>query len=175
MRLNPILNENVTCDFRGLTYSIERPYLRIGSLNTLYHPENSSADAASGYSSLDRASSCLIALLAYLVSDASVFYVEEFPLVQITDVVANGILESGLPNSFPITSRGVNGTGQVIQIADTGLDMSHCLFRDSTGNVRTTTYDVAAFDSSRRKVVQYVVWADSSDVPAGHGTHVNGK
>ena len=172
-RLEPVLNGSITCNFRGLTYAIEKPYLRIGRINTLYNPQNTTA--INGYNNLDQAASCLTALIAYLVSDASVFYLEEFPRVQITDQVANGILESGISTSFPISIRGLDGTGQVIQIADTGLDMQHCLFRDNTGNVRTTTYDVAAFDSSRRKVIQYVVWADSADLPSGHGTHVNGK
>lgn len=42
------------------------------------------------------------------------------------------------------------------QVADTGLDMKNCYFNDTRGNVAATTYSAAAFDLTRRKVVQYV-------------------
>lgn len=95
MRLELVMNGSIQCNFRGLTFAIEKPSLRIGRISSLYNNQNTSISATSAYSSVDRAASCLIALIPYLVSDSSVFYLEEFPRVEITDVVANGILESG--------------------------------------------------------------------------------
>lgn len=71
-------------------------------------------------------------------------------------------LHPGQFNAFPISSRGLDGTGQLIQIADTGLDMNHCLFRDSRGNVAFTTYTTGL---SRKKMVQFVVRGYKSDGP----------
>lgn len=59
-------------------------------------------------------------------------------------------------------------------MTDTGLDQSHCFFKDGSGNVATTSWSTAAYDLTRRKVVQYVAWADSTDITKGHGTHVAG-
>lgn len=62
-------------------------------------------------------------------------------------------------------------------MADTGLDMNSCFFSDDTGNVAVTTQTAAAFDLTRRKVVQYVAstGGDSTDLARGHGTHVAGR
>lgn len=97
-----------------------------------------------------------------------------FPLVPVSQM-ASWILQSASKNSWPMYNANLNGSGQIVQVADTGLDQRSCFFRDQTGNVPTTTYLAAAFDLTRRKVVQYVVWADSTDVNGGHGTHVSGR
>lgn len=89
--------------------------------------------------------------------------------------MASWILQSASKNSWPMYNANLNGSGQIVQVADTGLDMKSCFFKDQTGNVPTTTYLAAAFDLTRRKVVQYVVWADSADLAGGHGTHVSGR
>lgn len=116
--------------------------------------------------------------------------------------MASWIIQSAARNTYPMYTAMLNGTGQIVQVsrqlpaphppsplspppdlaylwcvqvADTGLDMSSCFFRDSRGNVATTTWSSASYDLTRRKVVQYVVWADSTDVTRGHGTHVSGE
>ena len=160
-KLDPVLNGSVPCHWSALLLTAQPPYIRID-----------------GYCSLsqdpEKASACLVTLLAYLSTLTSVLYIEPFPVFRSFNVYAGGITQSGAIDSFPMWDVGLNGTGQVIQVADTGLDMGSCYFTDTTGNVATTTYSAAAFDSTRRKVVQYVVWADSNDVASGHGTHVSG-
>lgn len=51
-----------------------------------------------------------------------------------------------------IWDKGLRGEGQVVQVADTGVDQNHCLFKDDTGNVPTTTNTLNYFDTTRRKV-----------------------
>jgi hypothetical protein len=51
----------------------------------------------------------------------------------------------------PLLTRPRCGS-QVIQIADTGLDVNSCWFNDTGGNVPFTTWSAAAFDNTKRKV-----------------------
>lgn len=51
--------------------------------------------------------------------------------------------------------------------------MNSCYFNDSSGNVEPTTYQAANYDPSKRKIIQYVAYADSKD-DNKHGTHVAG-
>jgi hypothetical protein len=93
---------------------------------------------------------------------------------------------------FPFWDAGINGTNQYVQVTDTGFDDASCFFRDTdasasvlTGpfnfNVQLarSTYNSPVTDLSRRKIVQYIQVATSSDTYGydyqdGHGTHVAG-
>jgi len=64
---------------------------------------------------------------------------------------------------------------QVIGIADTGLDTSSCFFADDETYGAITPIDKAGkVEDFRRKVVQYVGFADDRDEKSGHGSHVAG-
>ncbi|GJP30633.1 hypothetical protein CLOM_g4168 [Closterium sp. NIES-68] len=66
----------------------------------------------------------------------------------------------------PLWRAGITGSGQIVGIGDSGIDMQSCFFRDDT---------VPLPGSSHRKVVQYrVVNGDTVD-ELGHGTHVAGS
>lgn len=72
---------------------------------------------------------------------------------------------------------GLLGDGQIIGIADSGVDMNSCYFYDSKGRVPVSTYDKATYDLSYRKVIQYAYipgCGDTTDNNGGHGTHVAG-
>lgn len=79
-------------------------------------------------------------------------------------------------NEEPYSNAGLTGTGIIIGIADTGIDVNHCFFRDAVnGMVKTGSTDDHYFDLSIRKVVQYINFsASSGDFYSGHGTHVAG-
>ena len=68
-----------------------------------------------------------------------------------------------------VWSRGVNGTGEIVHLADSGVDVGHCLFHDTAVGVPYNRVD-----TSHRKVVAY--WSgrtgDKLDAVEGHGTHV---
>jgi subtilisin family serine protease len=82
-----------------------------------------------------------------------------------------------------VWDHGIQGRGQVVGIADTGIDYDNCLFRDpampqpprcsGTGHVQTA----GCIDSSHRKIVTYRKFdnVDYSDYNYGHGTHVAGS
>jgi len=79
----------------------------------------------------------------------------------------------------PFTAWGLKGDKEVASMADTGLDDSHCFFREDDGErMQRSPLEAPITDSKRRKVVQYTHYErrniDSVDEPGGHGTHVAG-
>ena len=88
----------------------------------------------------------------------------------------SGVADPALSNS-PYTNAGLKGDGQVVGIGDTGLDVTSCYFSDSQGSVSTSAIDSPYFNFMYRKVIQYAYnpnGGDTSDIDAGHGTHVCG-
>lgn len=75
--------------------------------------------------------------------------------------------------STPFYYNGIFGAGQVVQVSDTGLDLTHDYFKDATCGLYADK--TARVISSCRKVVQYYAHADTSDDDGGHGTHVCGS
>jgi hypothetical protein len=97
--------------------------------------------------------------------------------------------DSGDPN--PFWDLGLDGTGQFVEVADTGFDDASCFFRpvgsasvltgDFNGDVQVarSTYDSPTTDTSFRKIIQYLMRDATNDVygydyAAGHGTHCAG-
>jgi hypothetical protein len=92
---------------------------------------------------------------------------------------ARGMVQSGNPVSTPFSDIGLYGEGQIVGVTDSGLDDYSCFFWDNSGvySTQSTTrsvYTQPKVESARRKVVQYIAYADSYDQAAGHGTHVVG-
>ena len=90
---------------------------------------------------------------------------------------------------------GLDGTGQVVAVSDTGIDQNNCYFYDPDNTPsdvgsplqfcslfsrcfeKTFSFIHIAFqkyDDRHRKIVQYVDYVDDSDYEYGHGTHVSG-
>jgi hypothetical protein len=55
----------------------------------------------------------MLALLAYVITDPNVFYVEGFPVVATTNAFAAALTQSARQWFYPIWNAGINGTGQV--------------------------------------------------------------
>jgi hypothetical protein len=70
---------------------------------------------------------------------------------------------------------GLDGTGQIVGIGDTGIDELSCFFRNSdSSKVARSTYHAPTFDLTKRKVIQYIAYGDDTDLNKGHGSHVAG-
>eukprot|EP00762_Andalucia_godoyi_P005411 ANDGO_08422.mRNA.1 Serine protease/ABC transporter B family protein tagC len=65
---------------------------------------------------------------------------------------------------------GVDGTGEILGCADTGIDFDHCFFYDPDHSVQLNK-----FNPAHRKIVQYIPFGDAMDDSDGHGTHVVGS
>jgi subtilisin family serine protease len=76
----------------------------------------------------------------------------------------------------PYSAAGLLGTNQVIGIADSGLDVQSCYFKDANGNIPFSINQSPIIDASRRKVIVYchTSRSDTADQKGGHGTHVAG-
>lgn len=81
----------------------------------------------------------------------------------------------------PFTLSGLQGDGQIVSIADTGLDVTSCYFSDPSGqSVKPSDIFSPVANKKFRKVIQYTYCAndecesDIYDEADGHGTHVCG-
>ncbi|EAY05143.1 Clan SB, family S8, subtilisin-like serine peptidase [Trichomonas vaginalis G3] len=70
-----------------------------------------------------------------------------------------------------LQSIGIDGTGEIITVIDSGLDIGHCFFRDPNNSYETILGNT---NLNHRKVVRYESFADFTDNVDGHGTHVSG-
>ncbi len=73
-------------------------------------------------------------------------------------------------------SNGVAGRGEIVGVADSGLDTDHCFFKDENVAVRNLTVNETYMFPYHRKVLQYVTHVDGTEGggTGGHGTHVAG-
>jgi hypothetical protein len=130
--------------------------------------------------------------LPTLANIVGVSYIEPYYVPYGTNEYMQWAIQTNITNDRKMWDLGLNGTGQLIAIADTGLDYDHPAFReDMMTIVNGDIYNVT--DMSRRKVVRYLTmaqyvgldpWADefaykdSSRAPftntIGHGTMMAG-
>ena len=94
--------------------------------------------------------------------------------------MATALTESERPSGIfgekgdtPFIDEGIDGTGEVVAISDSGLDVDNCYFIDPDNGSPPIGSPV---DLKFRKIVQYTKHpnGDSSDYEDGHGTHVAG-
>jgi hypothetical protein len=108
------------------------------------------------------------AMVNYLASQNFVQWIAIRPEIKLWTEFANGVVQSGDSAIQILREANLTGEGQIIGIADSGLDTFSCFFFDS--NVPTPYNTV---DLSHRKVIYYHVHADATDSD-GHGTLVSG-
>ncbi|KAL0488649.1 serine protease/ABC transporter B family protein tagC [Acrasis kona] len=69
--------------------------------------------------------------------------------------------------------RGLDGSGEVIGVGDTGLDYNNCAVFDNSSQVPFYhKLPKIVPDSKHRKIQSYFCYADDYDLKDGHGTHV---
>lgn len=106
--------------------------------------------------------------LNYFSRFHEVFWIEKSYEMRTSLKWANGVAQSGKHNKLPLYEANLTGRGQIIGIADTGLDINSCFFHDPEVAM---PFDKTNF--SHRKVIQYVTHQDGED-GSGHGTSVSG-
>eukprot|EP00567_Pseudictyota_dubia_P018032 CAMPEP_0197434832 /NCGR_PEP_ID=MMETSP1175-20131217/2507_1 /TAXON_ID=1003142 /ORGANISM="Triceratium dubium, Strain CCMP147" /LENGTH=1062 /DNA_ID=CAMNT_0042963687 /DNA_START=391 /DNA_END=3579 /DNA_ORIENTATION=+ len=112
---------------------------------------------------------CIVALIASLATYPDVVAAEIKPRLGPKNVNAAWLTQSGLENRFQWFDNGLDGTGQIVAVSDTGIDPNNCYFWD---NEKGLQYDV--LDESRRKIAEYIPFVNEDDYTFGHGTHVAG-
>jgi subtilisin family serine protease len=101
-----------------------------------------------------------------------VLWIEQYNDVVLHNRWAKGVCQSGDYTSTPMFNANLTGTGEIIGVVDTGLDVTSCYFFDENNKI---TYN--AVNNDHRKVVSYIYsskYGDKIDDSEGHGTHVAG-
>eukprot|EP00003_Mantamonas_plastica_P015528 TRINITY_DN262_c0_g1_i11.p1 TRINITY_DN262_c0_g1~~TRINITY_DN262_c0_g1_i11.p1 ORF type:complete len:1235 (+),score=274.30 TRINITY_DN262_c0_g1_i11:26-3730(+) len=84
---------------------------------------------------------------------------------------AHWVTQSNRNNDSPFWDAGLQGQGQIVGCADTGIDYDSCYFID-----HNVALPVNRIDMNHRKIVSYTTeFADQNDYESGHGTHVVGS
>ena len=94
-------------------------------------------------------------LVASLADQPSVEFIDPVEAVHTWNAETDWVIQTNSSNLYRYWTNGLDGNGQVIGMADTGLDYDGASFRNSTttitiGDIYNTT------DMNRRKVVRYV-------------------
>ena len=99
--------------------------------------------------------------------------------------VSRGITQSGKSFNEPYSLAGLNGTNQIVGVADSGLNDLSCFYYDhyyknpTLRQLLSSDAGVSSLtvDRTRRKVIQYVynTQTDGLDDEGGHGTHCAGS
>ena len=126
-----------------------------------------------------RAKHCVAQLVHRISSDKRVLSVSGQSIPRLLNYLAKGVCQSGDASSKPLTDSGLTGDGEIVGVADSGLNDASCFFWDNSGAYDTKRIGRRSIGSSyvemnRRKVIQYISHADGQDEIGGHGTHVVG-
>jgi len=119
---------------------------------------------------------CYASLLALLASQPETADIRfRFPKRAFNNY-NKGIVQTDVrQQSYPYQDAGIDGSGQVVGVGDTGLDELSCFFRNEDGSkVDRSDFDNPTYNMSKRKVIQYIDYCDDTDTEGGHGTHVSG-
>lgn len=127
----------------------------------------------------DAAKHCLAQLVHRISSDHRVLSITGQSTPRLLNYLARGICQSGDPSESPLTDVGLTGEGEIVGVADSGLNDNSCFFWDggsaySTEKVPRRSIGSSYVEGERRKVIQYISYADGLDEIGGHGTHVCG-
>lgn len=112
-------------------------------------------------------SACVGTLIAGLAVRQDVCGVEITAELGTTNYNANWMVQSGVKGETPLTDIGLDGSGQVVGLSDTGIDVQNCYFHDADFGKPTEDLDT----NGHRKIAQYRAYADDKDEELGHGTH----
>ena len=138
-----------------------------------------------------RCRECTGAVARWLAAQQETEWVEQVRGLAFRNRMASAALEWGdrrcSGQQGALRRAGLSGEGEVVAIADSGIDLDHCMFRDALPT------PVNSFDGRKRKVVSYFrsldcascgacdraagnasACGDIGDALRGHGTHVAG-
>lgn len=135
---------------------------------------------------------CFMRLVEMLADVSEVGKMEIVTKVKALNFEARGLTQTGTMLQEPFSSAGLDGKGQIVGIADSGLSDLSCFFFDGSPgkslvidrNLVTTPYQMdsqmsasGVVDNTRRKVINYNYNSDTDkiDDEYGHGTHVAGS
>lgn len=119
---------------------------------------------------------CLLSAILHMSGHKRVTYISLKPMPKLLNYDATRTIQSGKALQTPYSDFGLNGQGQICGVADSGVYDLSCFFLDDSNSYPTiTTNRSGILQEHRRKIIQYVGYADGVDDLGGHGTHVVGS
>ena len=128
---------------------------------------------------LDGGSSSIVQELLEL---EGVLWIEPVLSTKARNSQASALIQDGAFSSRPLWDLGLDGSGVVLGVADSGIDADHACFRNATEDTASHAEQAAAypavgvFGEAHRKVVFLNDTIDGNDTPGQsdyrHGTHV---
>ena len=125
------------------------------------------------------------AFLNPLLEADGVLWVEPVLATQARNGQASALVEAGVLDEHPYWVMGLDGSGIVVGVADSGIDADHACFRNATtptsehAETDATYPAVGIFGDDHRKIVHLNTDIDGNDTPGHsdyrHGTHVIGS
>ena len=140
----------------------------------LHAPDDSSEQSVDD-SALNK--QCVLSLIIGLSVHPFVQTIEIVQKLELASITGKSnpqwITQSGSVNSRPFFDNGLDGTGQVVGVADGGLDRDNCYFRDASDNEESIFG--GSWNMTKRKIVHYDdTFGDRKEISRGHGTYVSG-
>lgn len=165
----------LSCDFKNAEVKYLQSHVSVSMDTTSHSPECmlllSSVASLHPQVSHITAFSSELNLETQEVSSLTSDYVFDNNTQSATD--QNAWTQTGAALSTPYSDIGLDGSNYVLGMVDTGVDDSSCFFVDYTGTPTTRTqaedYLTPITEPERRKVIQYVAWADG--LPASNYDH----
>ena len=120
-----------------------------------------------------------------LLQTDGVLWIEPVLTTKARNAQASALMEAGTLDHHPFWSLGLNASGVVLGVADSGIDADHACFRNATSPASPHAESDAAypavgiFGEEHRKILHLNTSVDGNDTPGHsdyrHGTHVIGS
>eukprot|EP00624_Nannochloropsis_granulata_P006923 evm.model.NODE_5473_length_17566_cov_15.304053.1 len=153
-RLQHLHQKNQSCGFEHVVFKDETSthLVLAGLLEGMPLTENEDEERRE-----DR-QACLVGLVAFIASHPDILSIQARVSYSLQNDQASWIIQSGdaATHARPLWDLGLTGEGELIGVADTGLDDESCFFYDSArGRVERSGWEAPVTDTEQRKVVQY--------------------
>ena len=120
-----------------------------------------------------------------LLETEGVLWVEPVLTTRARNGQASALIEAGSMDEHPFWTMGLNGSGVIVGVADSGIDADHACFRNATSptsahaETNASHPAVGVFGDDHRKIILLNNSLDGNDTPGHsdyrHGTHVIGS
>ena len=120
-----------------------------------------------------------------LLQTEGVLWVEPVLTTRARNGQASALIEAGSTDEHPFWTMGLNGSGVIVGVADSGIDADHACFRNATSptsahaETNASHPAVGVFGDDHRKIIHLNSSLDGNDTPGHsdyrHGTHVIGS
>lgn len=117
-------------------------------------------------------------VVSWLSHRREVHFVSRRADYRLQNEYARFVMQGDRLNQTPFWDSGLRGEGEVVTVADTGMDWDNCFFNDPNITLPWGPGGSnVAPNMNHRKIVMYTAFAssDHEDGEAGHGSHVAGS